>query len=82
MPRQFRGAARRRPPPNGPADLVLLNARVPTMDPARPEAEVLAIAGDQVLASGTELSVERTYVGGQPVFDPKGAALSRTGGGR
>ena len=35
-----------------PADLLLVNARVITLDPALPWAESVALAGDTVLAVG------------------------------
>ena len=36
-----------------PADLILTNGKVLTMDDARPEAEALAVSGDRVVAVGT-----------------------------
>ena len=39
------------------ADLIITNARVLTMDPARPRAEAVAVAGDRILAVGTEAEV-------------------------
>ena len=36
-----------------PADLLLVHARISTMDPARPEAEALAVRGDRIVAVGT-----------------------------
>lgn len=41
-----------------PADLVLLNANIETMDPSRPRAEALAVSGDRItaLGSNTEIS--------------------------
>ena len=73
--RHFRGAARRRSPPTGPADLVLLNARVLTMDPARPEAEAVAIAGDQILAIGTGAEVQRLSVSSTVAHDLRGRCV-------
>lgn len=37
-----------------PADLVLYNGRVLTLDPARPEARATAVQGDTILAVGTD----------------------------
>jgi predicted amidohydrolase YtcJ len=34
------------------ADLIITNARVLTMDPARPRAEAVAVAGERILAVG------------------------------
>ncbi len=42
-----------------PADLVLLNGRVYTVDPARPWAEAVAVAGDRILAVGSTAEVAR-----------------------
>jgi predicted amidohydrolase YtcJ len=73
--RTFRGAAPRRSAPVGPADLVLRNARVITMDAARPDAEAVAIAGDQVLAIGTTAEVERVSVSSTVVHDLRGQCV-------
>ena len=35
------------------ADILITNARVLTMDPARPRAEAVAIAGNRILRVGT-----------------------------
>lgn len=40
-----------------PADLVLLHARISTMDPSRPEATALAVRGDRIVAVGAEADV-------------------------
>ena len=73
--RQFRAAAQRRSPPTGPADLVLLNARVVTMDPTRPEAEAVAIAGDQILAVGTLAEVQALGASTTVVHDLRGRCV-------
>ncbi len=57
-----------------PADLVLVNGRVYTLDANRPWAEGLAIAGDRIAAVGTALDVPKhesvlTVVGGKIVYD-------------
>ena len=36
------------------ADILITNARVLTMDPARPRAEALAIAGNRIIRVGTK----------------------------
>jgi predicted amidohydrolase YtcJ len=51
------------PSPSGPrafacADLVVTNARVWTGDPARPEAEALAVLGERIVAVGSRSGIE------------------------
>jgi predicted amidohydrolase YtcJ len=43
---------------DGPADLILRNARVTTLDPAQPEAAALAVRDGRFLAVGTERDVQ------------------------
>jgi hypothetical protein len=43
--------------PGAPADLVLINGRVYTVDSARPWAEAIAIRGDRIVAAGTTAQV-------------------------
>ena len=45
-----------------PADLVLRNGKVVTMDPSHPEAQAIAMAGDTIVAVGTNEEIEK-YVG-------------------
>ncbi len=45
-----------------PADLVLRNGKVVTMDPDHPQAEAVAVAGDTVVAVGSDAEIQR-YVG-------------------
>ncbi|HEY8468488.1 MAG TPA: amidohydrolase family protein [Longimicrobiales bacterium] len=45
-----------------PADLVLTNGKVVTVDSLRPEAEAVAIAGDRIVAVGTSEEIAR-YIG-------------------
>jgi len=40
-----------------PADLLLIHARISTMDPAHPEAEALAVRGDRIVAVGTSAAL-------------------------
>ncbi len=42
-----------RTPPQPPADLIIVNARVYTADDARPEAQAVAVRGDRLIAVGT-----------------------------
>jgi predicted amidohydrolase YtcJ len=50
------------PQPVAPADLVLTNGRVLTVEDALPEAQALAIKGDRIAAFGTSTEIRR-YVG-------------------
>ncbi|HXW08043.1 MAG TPA: amidohydrolase [Vicinamibacterales bacterium] len=43
--------------PDGPATLALVNGRIWTGDPARPEAEAVAIAGDRIKRVGTTAEI-------------------------
>jgi len=54
------------------ADLVLKNGRVLTMDPARPVASALAIAGDRVVAVGSDAEIDRFRGEGTRVIDLAG----------
>jgi predicted amidohydrolase YtcJ len=62
-------------PPPEPADLVIKNARVYTMDPSRPRAEALAIRGDRILAVGSEAEIERRLSPGTRVLDGHGRTV-------
>lgn len=42
-----------------PADLVLRNGRIVTVDPARPEAQAVAIVGDRIAAVGSNEEIAR-----------------------
>lgn len=62
--------------PAATPDLVLVNARVFTVDAARPWAEAVAIAGDRILAVGTNAEV-RALVGARTqTIDLRGAFVS------
>ena len=59
--------------PSGPvADLVILDARVWTVDPAKPEAQAVAVGGGRVLAVGSNADVE--------AMKGEGARVIRAGG--
>ncbi len=45
-----------------PADLVLTNGRIVTMDPAKPEVRALAVRGDRIEALGTVKEIA-AYIG-------------------
>jgi predicted amidohydrolase YtcJ len=46
-------------PQNEPADIVLRNGRIVTVDEARPEAEAVAIRGHTIVAVGTDAEIAR-----------------------
>ena len=56
-------------PPLEPADLVIKNARIVTMDPSRPRAEAIAIRGDRILAVGSEPEIGRHLAKGTRVIE-------------
>jgi predicted amidohydrolase YtcJ len=63
--------------PSGPAaDLVLVNGRIYTVDPARPWAEAVSIRGDRILAVGTNDVVKSTAGAQSRTIDLKGAFVS------
>ena len=62
-----RGAAEQARPPA--ADLVLKNGKIVTVDEARPEAEAMAIAGNRILAVGSDAEIERYVGAGTEVID-------------
>jgi predicted amidohydrolase YtcJ len=58
-----------------PADLVILNASVLTMDPGAPRAQALALAGDRILAVGTRAEIEALAGPGTRRFDAQGCTV-------
>ena len=52
--------ARQQPP--APADLVLTNGRIVTVDDSVPQAEAVAVRGDRIVALGSGAELQR-YVG-------------------
>ncbi|HEX7487125.1 MAG TPA: amidohydrolase [Vicinamibacterales bacterium] len=61
---------------SGPsADLIVVNARVWTVDLARPEAEAVAVTGDRIVAVGTRAEVERLRGANTRVIDGAGRFL-------
>jgi predicted amidohydrolase YtcJ len=52
------------PPALQPADLVLRDATIATLDPLQPKAQALAIRGGRILAVGSDESISR-YIGKQ-----------------
>ena len=59
-----------------PADLVLLNGRVYTVDAAQPWAEAVAVAGDRIVAIGTTADIRRHVGEATRVLDLGGAFVS------
>jgi predicted amidohydrolase YtcJ len=53
-------------------DLVVVNARIWTVDPARPEAEALAVTGDRIAVVGTRAEVEKRRGSATRVIDAGG----------
>jgi predicted amidohydrolase YtcJ len=58
-----------------PADIVLKNARVITMDPARPAAALVAITGDKISAVGPKDILGRVTGAGTRVIDCAGRTV-------
>jgi predicted amidohydrolase YtcJ len=58
------------------ADLILVNGTVYTVDPARPWAEAVAIAGDRIAAVGTSADVRRRAGRHARIIDLRGAFVS------
>ena len=54
------------------AELVLLNGRVVTVDPSRPEAEAVAITGDRIRAVGSDEEIQARVGGATKVIDLRG----------
>ena len=70
----FAGGAQA-PAAHGPADLVIHNAKVHTVDPGLPEAQALAIVGDRIRAVGSEDDI-RGWIGpATRVLDARGATV-------
>jgi predicted amidohydrolase YtcJ len=55
-------APRSLPQPAQPADLVLTNGRIVTVDETRPEAQAIAVRGDRIAALGTTAEM-KAYIG-------------------
>ncbi|HEV2147264.1 MAG TPA: amidohydrolase [Longimicrobiaceae bacterium] len=71
-------APRTAPPASAPppaAELVVLGARAWTGDPARPDAEAVAVRGDRILAVGTDAEVRRLVGPATRVIDARGGML-------
>jgi hypothetical protein len=57
------------------ADMVILNGRVLTMDPAQPRAEALALAGGRILALGSEAEMRALAAPGARLIDAQGGTV-------
>jgi predicted amidohydrolase YtcJ len=57
------------------ADLVVLNAKVYTMDPAAPRAEAFAISGGRIVAVGSSSDVRGLARKGSQTYDAKGMTI-------
>jgi predicted amidohydrolase YtcJ len=55
-----------------PADLVLINGRIVTVDPARPEAQAMAVSGNLVRALGTAAEIKPMIGPATQVIDLQG----------
>lgn len=55
--------------------LILTNARILTMDPARPRAAAIAISGERILALGARAAIEALAGPATEVIDCRGATL-------
>ncbi|HVP90331.1 MAG TPA: amidohydrolase, partial [Terriglobales bacterium] len=61
------------PAPQAPADLVLANGRVVTVDERTPEARAVAVRGGRIAAVGSEKDIRRFVGPATQVIDLKGA---------
>ncbi|MEO8780279.1 MAG: amidohydrolase [Rhodanobacter sp.] len=64
------------PPPLLPADLVLHDAVITTLDPLQPQVQALAVRGGKILALGSDVAIAH-YIGAQTkVLDLHGAFVT------
>jgi len=61
---------------DAPADLILLNGRVYTVDAAKPWAEAVAVRGSRIVAVGSNVDVRAQAGGGTRTIDLKGAFVT------
>jgi predicted amidohydrolase YtcJ len=67
------GGAQRAPlPAAAPADLVLTNGRIVTVDDSRPEAQALAVTGERIVAVGSSAEIQRQVGPNTRVIDLQG----------
>ncbi|MBL9013712.1 MAG: amidohydrolase family protein, partial [Myxococcales bacterium] len=67
-------ASPRTPAPAQKVDLAVVGADIHTMDPARPRAQAVAIAGGTIVAVGTDAEIRA--LGAARVIDAKGATVT------
>ncbi|NQT48761.1 MAG: amidohydrolase, partial [Chloroflexi bacterium] len=60
---------------NPPADLLLQNARVITLDPVKPRAAIVAIKGNRILYVGGQEGVQALKGAGTRTIDCQGKAV-------
>src|SRR5204862_1436980 len=58
-----------------PADLLLINAHVMTIDRARPAAEAVAIKGDRIAWLGTTVEARQRFAHAAQIVDLHGATV-------
>lgn len=58
-----------------PADLLLVNGNIHTLDPARPQATALAVRGERLVFVGDEAGAEAFRAGAGRVIDLRGATV-------
>ena len=56
-------------------DLLVFNAKIHTVDPGLPEAQAVAIAGDRILAVGTDAEIRALATPRTRLLDARGMAL-------
>jgi predicted amidohydrolase YtcJ len=71
---RFPGAGALADPPL-PADLVLLNGQIVTMDRSRPEVQALAIHGDRIAWTGTTEDAQKIFTAVGRTLDLQGATV-------
>ncbi len=60
----------------GAADLVIVNARVWTGNPAQPQAEAVAVSGQRIVAAGSNEQIRAMITAGTRVIDARGATVT------
>jgi hypothetical protein len=68
-------AQRQETRPTGAPDLIVLNARVVTVDPRQPRAQAFAIKNGRFLAVGSSADIRNMIRAGTATWDAKGAAI-------
>ena len=58
------------------ATLVLLNGHVVTVDSSKPEAQAVAVAGDRIIAVGTDAEIQRLVTPATRVIDVQGRLVT------